>query len=165
MKVEDSNFLQRSDERARVLADVEGVRLQQQSPLDVDREIVAEAEDELLARPGQLQPHRAGHQCQDHEEACGGNETLTIGRHSNRVEGGGDQRRMPEAVRIGEQRDKGNDCADRCELGQSAGDCQRENEIELPPPVRREHPVELPEPAPETDLILRCQVRFASLYW
>ena len=30
-----------------------------------------------------------------------------------------------------------------------------DDNIELPPPVRREHPVELPEPAPETDLILR----------
>ena len=65
VKVEDSDFLKRRDERARVLGDVEGVGLEQQPPLDVDREIVAETEDEVLARPGELQPNRAGHQCQD----------------------------------------------------------------------------------------------------
>ena len=99
---EDSDLLQRRHERARVLGDVEGVRLEQEPALDVDREIVAETEDEVLARPGELQPNRAGHQCEDDEKAGCRNEALTVARCADRVEGGGDQRQMLKAVRIGE---------------------------------------------------------------
>ena len=97
------DLLQRRDERARVLTDVKGVGLEQQPALDVDREIVAEAEDKLLARPRQLQAHRAGKQREGNEQAGCRDEALPVGGRSDRVEGGGEHRHMRDAMGVGEQ--------------------------------------------------------------
>jgi hypothetical protein len=77
-----------------------------------------------------------------------------IGHGADGVEGHDKGRDAIDALRVSEEGEEGQHRSDRRQLGEGAGDHQREDEVELPAARRRERSVQLAHSAPEPGLML-----------
>ena len=122
---------------ARIVSGVIGIGLVQRAAVDRDAEFLSDAEDEFLAGPDEQQPHG----CRDHrrQRETGGGRHHQLHRRvqPERVE----KRAQPLAgdrfLRPGDNRQEGQDRAERDDFRHGAGQHQRQHRSELAAAARR----------------------------